>query len=114
MLECSGPGLPVGGAHSTLDHRLVKGLFSRRAELGPRLAQLALPKVRTFEVPLPHGHRAQVQLLLPPSWREELRDAAYPVLVHMSVILVLVLILLYHCISNTVVLLVIPVDGSFV
>lgn len=45
------------------------------------LDRLALPKQKSFEVPLPHGSRAQVQLLLPPSWREELRDAAYPVLV---------------------------------
>lgn len=34
---------------------------------------------------MPHGTRAQVQLLLPPSWREELRDAAFPVLVEVLV-----------------------------
>lgn len=36
------------------------------------------------QVPLPQGWRAQVQLLLPPSWREELRDAAFPVLVEVN------------------------------
>ena len=33
---------------------------------------------------LPQGWKAQVQLLLPPSWREELRDAAFPVLVEVN------------------------------
>lgn len=37
-----------------------------------------------IKVPLPQGWRAQVQLLLPPSWREELRDAAFPVLVEVN------------------------------
>lgn len=41
-----------------------------------------IPDVR--QVPLPQGWRAQVQLLLPPSWREELRDAAFPVLVEVN------------------------------
>lgn len=36
------------------------------------------------QVPLPQGWRAQVQLFLPPSWREELRDAAFPVLVEVN------------------------------
>lgn len=37
-----------------------------------------------LQVPLPQGWKAQVQLLLPPSWREELRDAAFPVLVEVN------------------------------
>ena len=56
-------------------------LYDTRPYHTERLQQLALPKQRSFEIPLPHGTRAQVQLLLPPSWREELRDAAFPVLV---------------------------------
>lgn len=47
-----------------------------------RLRELALPTRRSFEVQLGSGSKARVQLLLPPSWREELRDAAFPVLVH--------------------------------
>lgn len=47
-----------------------------------RLRELALPSQRSFEVQLSSGSKARVQLLLPPSWREELRDAAFPVLVH--------------------------------
>jgi inactive dipeptidyl peptidase 10 len=50
-------------------------------DIRTRLSQLALPKMKTFDVPLPNNCRARVQLFLPPSWREELRDAAFPVLV---------------------------------
>lgn len=46
-----------------------------------RLQQLALPLSKSMTVPLSQGSKAHVQLFLPPSWREELRDAAYPVLV---------------------------------
>lgn len=71
----------VKGVHSAQTHRLVKLLFDTRTYQSETLQRLALPTQRSFEIPLPHGTRAQVQLLLPPSWREELRDAAFPVLV---------------------------------
>ncbi|KOB70112.1 Inactive dipeptidyl peptidase 10 [Operophtera brumata] len=51
-----------------------------RAKFSP----LALPTRRSFDVQLGGGSKARVQLLLPPSWREELRDAAFPVLVHVD------------------------------
>ncbi|CAG5099855.1 Similar to DPP10: Inactive dipeptidyl peptidase 10 (Homo sapiens), partial [Cotesia congregata] len=57
VLHCEGPGLPLAGVHSVTNHKMV---------------------------PLPQGWRAQVQLQLPPSWREELRDAAFPVLVEVN------------------------------
>lgn len=81
VLECEGPGLPLAGVHSAGTHRLLRILYNTRPHRTPRLRQLALPTMRSFEVPLSQGFRAQVQLLLPPSWREELRDAAFPVLV---------------------------------
>lgn len=81
ILECQGPGLPVSGVHSYRSHSLVKILYDTRPYYSERLQRLALPTKRSFEIPLPHGSRAQVQLLLPPSWREELRDAAFPVVV---------------------------------
>ncbi|XP_037913635.1 inactive dipeptidyl peptidase 10 isoform X2 [Hermetia illucens] len=84
ILECQGPGLPLSGVHATHNHQLVRILYDTRPQLTERLQQLALPTRRSFEIPLPHGSRAQVQLLLPPSWREELRDAAYPVLVEVN------------------------------
>jgi len=58
-----------------------KMLYDTRPFYTERLQKLALPTQRSFEIPLTHGGRAQVQLLLPPSWREELRDAAFPVIV---------------------------------
>jgi hypothetical protein len=81
VLQCEGPGLPLAGMHNATTHKLLKILYDTRPQKMRMLEKLALPKQKSFEVPLPHGSRAQVQLLLPPSWREELRDAAYPVLV---------------------------------
>lgn len=81
ILECQGPGLPLAGVHKADTHRLNRILFDTRIQHSDRLRKLALPTQRSYEISLPHGTRAQVQLLLPPSWREELRDAAFPVLV---------------------------------
>ncbi|XP_023716434.1 inactive dipeptidyl peptidase 10 [Cryptotermes secundus] len=84
VLECEGPGLPLAGVHSAGTHRLLRILYNTRPQRTPVLKDLALPKMSSFEVPLSQGFRAQVQLLLPPSWREELRDAAFPVLVEVN------------------------------
>ncbi|XP_063918050.1 inactive dipeptidyl peptidase 10 isoform X1 [Zophobas morio] len=84
VLQCEGPGLPLAGMHNATTHKLLKILYDTRPQKMHMLEKLALPKQKSFEVPLPHGNRAQVQLLLPPSWREELRDAAYPVLVEVN------------------------------
>ncbi|CAH1368917.1 hypothetical protein MTP99_010420 [Tenebrio molitor] len=84
VLQCEGPGLPLAGMHNATTHKLLKILYDTRPQKMRMLEKLALPKQKSFEVPLPHGSRAQVQLLLPPSWREELRDAAYPVLVEVN------------------------------
>lgn len=101
VLECLGPGLPLAGlyfvkfsellnflqsklftgVHSTKNHQLLRILYDTRPTHTAKLNDLALPTQRSFEIPLQHGTRASVQLLLPPSWREELRDAAFPVLV---------------------------------
>lgn len=84
ILECKGPGLPLAVVHSASNHKLFRVLYDTRPMFSTKLQQLALPTKRTFEIPLPHGSRAAVQLLLPPSWREELRDAAFPVLVEVN------------------------------
>ncbi|XP_005178045.2 prolyl endopeptidase FAP [Musca domestica] len=84
ILDCQGPGLPVSGVHASKTHSLVKVLYDTRLFYTERLKKLALPTQRSFEISLPHGSRAQVQLLLPPSWREELRDAAFPVVVEVN------------------------------
>ncbi|XP_066594146.1 inactive dipeptidyl peptidase 10 isoform X2 [Prorops nasuta] len=83
VLYCEGPGLPLAGVHSD-SHKMIRVLYDSRIQQADKLSQLALPTRRSFEVPLPQGWRAQVQLLLPPSWREELRDAAFPVLVEVN------------------------------
>ncbi|XP_060517195.1 inactive dipeptidyl peptidase 10 isoform X2 [Cylas formicarius] len=84
VLQCKGPGLPLAGMHNATSHKLLKILYDTRATYGPVLQELAMPKKKAFEVPLPQGSQAQVQLFLPPSWREELRDAAYPVVVEVN------------------------------
>ncbi|XP_065353378.1 inactive dipeptidyl peptidase 10 isoform X1 [Cloeon dipterum] len=106
VIECQGHGTPRAGLHAPLvslkdKFKLVRMLYvgfqlrgnpaspgpsgvSSGGDIGSRLAQLALPTVKTFEVPLPQNCRARVKLLLPPSWREELRDAAFPVLVEVN------------------------------
>ncbi|XP_019772128.1 inactive dipeptidyl peptidase 10 isoform X2 [Dendroctonus ponderosae] len=84
VLQCEGPGLPLAGMHNSTSHKLLKILYDTRIGHGVLLQDLAMPKKRSFEVPLPQGSLAEVQLLLPPSWREELRDAAYPVVVEVN------------------------------
>ncbi|CAO1378587.1 unnamed protein product [Diamesa serratosioi] len=84
ILECRGPGLPLAGVHSAKTHRLMRILYDTRPAYTERLQALALPTQRSFEIPLSHGTRATVQMLFPPSWREELRDAAFPVLVEVN------------------------------
>ncbi|XP_056631693.1 dipeptidyl aminopeptidase-like protein 6 isoform X1 [Diorhabda sublineata] len=84
VLHCEGPGLPLAAMHNASSHTLLKILYDTRPSKWPLLEKYAMPKKKSLEVPLPQGSRAQVQLLLPPSWREELRDAAYPVLVEVN------------------------------
>lgn len=69
------------GVHSAKTHKLVRILYDTRTRYLEKLQELALPIQKSFEISLTHGTRAAVQMFLPPSWREELRDAAYPVLV---------------------------------
>lgn len=69
------------GVHLAKTHKLVRILYDTRNRYLEKLQELALPTQKSFEISLTHGTRAAVQMYLPPSWREELRDAAYPVLV---------------------------------
>ncbi|XP_031763771.1 inactive dipeptidyl peptidase 10 isoform X1 [Galleria mellonella] len=84
VLECGGPGPPLAGLHDARTHKLERILYDTRPYRSVRLRELALPTRRSFDVQLSSGSKARVQLLLPPSWREELRDAAFPVLVHVD------------------------------
>lgn len=73
------------GVHSAKTHKLIRILYDTRKQYLDKLNLLALPIQRSFEISLTHGTRAAVQMFLPPSWRKELRDAAYPVLVEVWV-----------------------------
>ncbi|XP_063529706.1 inactive dipeptidyl peptidase 10 isoform X2 [Cydia strobilella] len=84
VLECGGPGPPLAGLHDAQTHKLERILYDTRPYKSVRLRELALPTRRSFDVQLGSGSKARVQLLLPPSWREELRDAAFPVLVQVD------------------------------
>ncbi|VEN35413.1 unnamed protein product [Callosobruchus maculatus] len=84
VLHCEGPGLPLAAVHNASTHKVIKVLYDTRPARRDLLEKFAMPKKRCIELRLPHGGRAQAQLLLPPSWREELRDAAYPVLVEVN------------------------------
>ncbi|XP_011168172.2 inactive dipeptidyl peptidase 10 isoform X2 [Solenopsis invicta] len=84
VLYCEGPGLPLAGLHKTSTYKMIRELYDTSRQRGAKLSQLALPISRNFEVPLPQGWQAHVQLLLPPSWREELRDAKFPVLIEVN------------------------------
>lgn len=77
--------LIVPGVHSAQNHKLSRILYDTRPYHSRKLNALALPSYRSMELQLLHGNRAQVQIYLPPSWREELRDAAFPVLVEVWV-----------------------------
>lgn len=78
--------ISFAGVHSVKTHRLSRILYDTRPYHSKRLNALALPSYRSSEIQLLHGNRAQVQIYLPPSWREELRDAAFPVLVEVWVL----------------------------
>ncbi|CAH2238065.1 jg18449 [Pararge aegeria aegeria] len=84
VLECEGPGPPLAGLHDARTHKLERILYDTRPYRSVRLRELALPTRRSFDVQLSSGSKARVQLFLPPSWREELRDAAFPVLVQVD------------------------------
>lgn len=56
-------------------------LYDTRKQFANKLDEIALPKQESFDIQLTHGTRAAVQIQYPPSWRKELRDAAYPVIV---------------------------------
>ncbi|XP_065218302.1 inactive dipeptidyl peptidase 10 isoform X2 [Planococcus citri] len=84
VLECNGPSLPTAGIHYTFNHTLRKILFDVHQAKASELKKFALPTSMFESVPLSKGYTARVQLLLPPSWRPELRDAAFPVIIQVN------------------------------
>lgn len=80
VIECDEPPLPSAGIHYVSNSSLRQILFREKMRID-QIKKYALPKPMFESIPLPKGYTARVQLLMPPSWRPELRDAAFPVIV---------------------------------
>lgn len=79
--ECLGPATP--SVYLVETSSLTKIMVLHNGDLlRGRLAQLAVPQVRTVSVEIRHGFHAQVRLFLPPGMKEE-EEVAFPLIVHM-------------------------------
>ncbi|XKL68722.1 hypothetical protein PGB90_006491 [Kerria lacca] len=83
VLQCEEQPMPFAGIHHASNGSLIRSLFDEHIKI-QNLERYALPKSRFDRVILPNGYNARVQLLMPPSWRPELRDAAFPVIVQVD------------------------------
>ncbi|XP_020280777.1 inactive dipeptidyl peptidase 10 isoform X2 [Pseudomyrmex gracilis] len=81
ILECLGPGIPTVTLYKTempMPRLLV--LLQNNTLLRERLANIALPQIKTFPVQISGGYNAQVRLYLPPGLRED-EITRYPLIV---------------------------------
>jgi inactive dipeptidyl peptidase 10 len=69
------------GVFKAKTYEFRKTLYETEHEFKVKHENLAFPQRRSYEIHLQRGTRADVNILYPPSWREELRDAAFPVIV---------------------------------
>ncbi|XP_074601842.1 prolyl endopeptidase FAP-like [Brevipalpus obovatus] len=79
-LDCLGPGVPFTQIRQTASNKIVTTIQNNGA-LRDKLANMLLPSIKELKVPIEGGYRAQVQLLLPPSLREN-EIAKYPMLIN--------------------------------
>lgn len=79
--ECLGPDSPSIYLVETSSNQKIFTLNSGDM-LRRRLAQLALPQMRTIDVEIRHGFHAQVRLFLPPGMKEE-EEVSFPLILHM-------------------------------
>lgn len=84
VLQCNGPGLPVAGIFYGRYNNFLRVIYSIRKIYAESMRQYAIPTNVYSSVPLSGGHSARVKLILPPSWRQELRDAAFPVIIQLN------------------------------
>lgn len=82
--ECLGPETPSIYLVETSTMTKVVVLHSGDL-LRSRLAQLAIPQIRTVTVEVRHGFQSKVRLFLPPGMKEE-EEVAFPLIVHMYVV----------------------------
>lgn len=79
--ECLGPATP--SVYLVETSSMMKIMVLHNGDLlRSRLAQLAIPQIRTVSVEIRHGFHAQVRLFLPPGMKEE-EEVAFPLIVHM-------------------------------
>lgn len=79
--ECLGPDTPSIYLVETKTN--TKALILNNGDvLRNRVAQLAIPQMRSFSVEIRHGFHAQVRLFLPPGMKED-EDIAFPLILQM-------------------------------
>ncbi|XP_011502782.1 PREDICTED: dipeptidyl aminopeptidase-like protein 6 [Ceratosolen solmsi marchali] len=81
VLECLGPGIPTVTLYKTempMPRFII--LLQNNALLKEKIANLALPQIKTFPVQISGGYNAQVKLYLPPGLRED-EITRYPLIV---------------------------------
>lgn len=87
VLECLGPAAPraflldlaVPAVTLSAAGAAVDGAGGRMRQA---LSRLALPQSLTFQVKLPGDFQARVRLLLPPGFRPQEEDIAFPLVLH--------------------------------
>ncbi|XP_011268255.1 venom dipeptidyl peptidase 4 isoform X2 [Camponotus floridanus] len=81
VLECLGPGIPTVALYKMEmpKPRLIT-ILQNNTLLRERVANIALPQVKTFPVQISGGYNAQVRLHLPPGLRED-EITRYPLVV---------------------------------
>lgn len=79
--ECLGPQTP--SVYLVETSSMMKIMVLHNGDLlRSRLAQLAIPQIRTVSVEIRHGFHAQVRLFLPPGMKED-EEVAFPLIIHM-------------------------------
>ncbi|GFU47836.1 inactive dipeptidyl peptidase 10 [Nephila pilipes] len=78
VLECLGPGVPKIEIRSIYNQTF--DVLDTNDELKELLEERTLPQIRTFQVPLKGGYKAQVRLFLPPGVKED-EVLSYPLVV---------------------------------
>ncbi|XP_022237849.1 prolyl endopeptidase FAP-like [Limulus polyphemus] len=80
ILECLGPGIPRTELRQVKENKLLL-VLDNNDELRELYDQRAMPKIRTFKVPVSNGYSAIVRLFLPPELRDD-EITKYPMLVY--------------------------------
>lgn len=86
IVECLGPGVPTSAIYrigTGYKDKILEPIFyiQNNTRLRDRVAQIALPQVKTFPVMISGGYHAQVRLYLPPGLRED-EITRYPLILH--------------------------------